>query len=295
MADQVAFCPKCVARQLLHLRVMSSDSTSAALDAGNEVFRQAYSGARDGVRQQVPILVVLPSELVLHHQDKRRGVNYCRSSFARAKSAAHIAVGLFSLTCAESKAETRRAGVARLLDLISAARETSPRTAPAAVEPEISALLQLCLRFAQASRDENPSERIRSEFASEAGPRILRITELATCEQIAGLHQAVEAIFSELSSADQAELQVVVVGDHQARARSLGMQYFKRRFHEEPGADQRVTYGENISDEQEAISLVATRRLDKCIAQAFFGDENRLQRDVLGDAATRCLDAMDFP
>jgi hypothetical protein len=87
----------------------------------------------------------------------------------------------------------------------------------------------------------------------------------------------------------------VVVGDHQARARSLGMQYFKRRLQEPPGADQRVTYGENIEDEDEAISLVATRRLDKQIAQAFFGDENRLQRDVLGDAAKRCLDELDFP
>jgi len=70
---------------------------------------------------------------------------------------------------------------------------------------------------------------------------------------------------------------------------------FKRRFQELPGADERVTYGENIEDEAEAISLVATRRLDKRIAQAFFGDENRLQRDVVGDAAKRCLDQMGFP
>ncbi len=47
--------------------------------------------------------------------------------------------------------------------------------------------------------------------------------------------------------------------------------------------------------EEEAISLVATLRLDERIAQAFFGDENRLQRYVLGDAAKRCLDGMTFP
>ncbi len=98
-----------------------------------------------------------------------------------------------------------------------------------------------------------------------------------------------------LSPADQGALEVVVVGDHQARTRSLGMQYFKRRFDEQPGADRRVTYGENIADEEEAISLVATRRLDKEIAQAFFADDTRLQRDVLGDAAQRCLDQMGFP
>jgi len=63
---------------------------------------------------------------------------------------------------------------------------------------------------------------------------------------------------------------------------------------EEPGADERVTYGENIDSEEEAFALVATRRLDRLIARAFFGEEKRLQRDVLGDAAKRCLEAMQF-
>ena len=134
----------------------------------------------------------------------------------------------------------------------------------------------------------------RAEFASDMGPRILRLTELATCDQIAGLHEAVEEAFSKLSPDDERELQVVVVGDHQARIRSLGMQYFQRRFGEKPGADERVTYGENISEEREALSLVGTRQLDKIIARAFFGDEKRLQRDVLGDAATRCIDRLQF-
>ncbi len=274
---------------------MSSDRTSDALDRGNGVFHEAYAGARDGVRHQVPILVVLPSELALHHQNQRQSVGYSRASFARAKSAAHVAVALFALTCAESKAEQSRTAVARLLEHLAAALDGAPPPERAAVDDEIEALLERCLLFARVARERKPSERLRAEFASDAGPRILRITELATCEQIAGLHQEVEAIFSKLSAADQAELQVVVVGDHQARARSLGMQYFKRRFQEQAETDQRVTYGENITDEEEAISLVATRRLDKRIAQAFFGDENRLQRDVLGDAAKRCLDEMSFP
>ncbi|HEY0465736.1 MAG TPA: hypothetical protein VGC79_16095, partial [Polyangiaceae bacterium] len=238
---------------------------------------------------------VLPSELALHQQNQRQSAAYSRASFATAKSAAHIAVALFALTCPESKPANSRAGVARLLAHITAALDVAERPNAAAVDVEINALLQCCLGFAQVARDQAPPERLRAEFASDAGPRILRITELATCEQIAGLHEAVETILSTLSARDQAELQVVVVGDHQARARSLGMQYFKRRFREQPGVDVRITYGENISDEEEAISLVATRRLDKRIAQAFFGDEHRLQRDVLGDAAKRCLDEMSFP
>jgi hypothetical protein len=273
---------------------MSSDRSSEAFDAGNRVFHEAYGGARDSVRRQGPVLVVMPTELALHHRNQRLVVCYSRPSFVRAKSAAHIAVALFALTQPDAQEESQRTGLARLLAHIQVALgETHPDREP--VDREIRALLQCCLHFARAASEQAGSEVQRAKFASDAGPRILHITELATREQIAGLDQATESVFSRLSPDEQAELQVVVVGDHQARARSLGMQYFKRRFRELPGADQRVTYGENIEDEEEAISLVATRRLDKQIAQAFFADENRLQRDVLGDAAKRCLDEMAFP
>ncbi len=209
------------------------------------------------------------------------------------KSAAHIAVALFTLTFAE--ADARRAGVARLSEHIAAVLDAPKGPDQAALDHEIAALLQRCSRFAHAVREQIPPEAAKAEFASDAGARILRITELATREQVAGLHEAVEQISSSLSPREQEELQVVVLGDHQARVRSLGMQYFKRRLREEPGVDRRVTYGEHISSEEEAISLVATRRLDERIALAFFGDEARLQRDVLGDAAKRCVEQMSFP
>ena len=272
---------------------MSSESGTEALDAGNAVFHEAYTGAREAVRDQVPILVVLPGELALHHQSQRQVVAYSHPSFASAKSAAHIAVALFALTCAEANAEQTRAGIARLLEHIAAALDVTRRL-DSELSAEINALLDRSLAFVRAAHEGTASELVRTEFSSDAGPRILRITELATSEQIAGLHEGVEAIFRKLSRREQAELQVVVVGDHQARTRSLGMQYFKRRFQEGEGTDVRVTYGENIDAEREAIALVATRRLDQRIALAFFGDEHRLQRDVLGDAAKHCLDQMRF-
>ena len=269
---------------------MSAQTRIAPLVAGNAVFHDAYSGAQDGVRHQVPILVVLPTELALHHRNERKLVPYSRALFDRAKAAAHVAVALFAYTAEEANPDDARAGIARLHAHISAALDASERSES---NHEIDALLERCVAFAELARERTPAEPCRAEFASDAGPRILRITELATCEQIAGLHRAVEAIWAELSAREQAELQVVVVGDHQARTLSLGMQYFKRRFGE-GDTDERVTYGENVNDEEEAISLVAKRRLDQRIAQAFFGDERRLQRDVLGDSAKRCLDAMNF-
>ncbi|MET0791300.1 MAG: hypothetical protein ABW061_07235 [Polyangiaceae bacterium] len=284
-AERVSIGPR-----LAPALLMSSNDN--ALEAGNEVFQHAYAGAREAVRNQVPILVALPTEIVLHHQGERQVSAFSRPAFEHAKATAHIAVALFALTCTETSASERRTGVTRLLSHIAAALDVRQGSPQEPADLEIEALLDHCRCFAQAASEQPLSARIRAEFARDAGPRILHITELATCEQIAGLHRAVEATLEPLSAGDRAQLQVVVVGDHQARARSLGMQYFKRRFRETPGADERITYGEHIGNEEEAISLVATRRLDKRIALAFFGDENRLQRDVLGDAAKRCLDEM---
>jgi hypothetical protein len=272
-----------------------SSSAPTAFEAGNEVFHQAYSATRDDVRHEVPILIVLPSEVALRRNRDRQLFPYCRPSFGIAKSSAHIAVALFTLTQGSELDQRSRTRLADLAQHMKGALEQLRQCEKAPINSEIRVLLENCARFAEAARVQLPSANAQAEFARDAGPRILRITELATQDQIAGLHEAVESALGPLSDAEQGELQVVVIGDHQARTRSLGMQYFQARFRETPGADERVTYGENIDNEEEAVALVGTRRLDRQVARAFFGDEKRLQRDVLGDAAKRCLDAMRFP
>jgi hypothetical protein len=271
---------------------MSSDRPGA-LDAGNELFHEAYSARRDDVRLDAPILVVMPTELVLRDERGRKTFSYCRPSFAAAKSAAHMAVALFTLSEASSHDVRSRARISNLTDHLRGSLDHLRQCERTPLNDEIRALFEHCSRFAALAHEQAPSPAPQAEFARDAGPRILRITELATSDQIAGLHEAVDIALGMLSADEQRELQVVVVGDHQARVRSLGMQYFQYRFREQPGADERVTYGENIGSEE--MALVGTRRLDRLIARAFFGDEKRLQRDVLGDAAKRCLDAMRFP
>jgi hypothetical protein len=272
-----------------------SSEPAGALDAGNELFHEAYAARRDAVRHDIPILVVMPTELVLRDERGRKTFSYCRPSFASAKSAAHMAVALFTLSQAPPLDARSRARLSNLAEHLEGALDHLRQCDRTPQNDEIQALFERCSRFAALAREQAPSPPPHAEFARDAGPRILRITELATSDQIAGLHEAVDSALATLSADEQRELQVVVVGDHQARARSLGMQYFQYRFREKPGADERVTYGENIDSEEEAVALVGTRRLDRVIARAFFGEEKRLQRDVLGDAAKRCLDAMHFP
>lgn len=271
---------------------MPSAPSASHFDAANQLFHETYTASRDQAHHEAPILVLLQSELVLHFRALRKSFTYQRPSFDQAKVAAHIAVALYVLSLERSQPPEYELRLDTLLGHARAAlgREENDDSAQAS---GIAALLSACSSFGQALL-ESRTTCDRERFARAAGEHILRLTELATREQLAGLHEAVNAALTELDRAEHHRLEVVVAGDHQARARSAGMQYFERRLGEAPGADGRVTYGENISTEAEALALIGTRRLDRKLASAFFGDETRLQRDVLGDAAKACLDELQL-
>ncbi len=274
-----------------------NQSPPSALDAANQVFTEAYEQTRGQAQEEVPVLVLLPAEVVLRRGAARRAFPVFRASFFAAKNVAHITVALFALSVRDNRLSSGSlAQIKTLLEHATRALGQLDDPALRTVQESLAGLLESSVKFATKVVETGAaSVEDRAAFARTVGPQVLALTALATGEQIAELHQAVEEALAPLSSIERARLQIVVVGDHQARARSLGMQYFQRRLGEAPGDDERVTYGENLEDEEEALALVGTRRLDRVIAAAFFGDAKRLQRDVLGDAAKACLERLDLP
>jgi hypothetical protein len=277
---------------------MSSDTIAPPFDAANAVFETSYATARSEAELEAPLIVLLAAELALHVRGERKSFPFSDQVFHTAKVGAHIAVALYTLA-GQSEARELATDVRRRFESLRRHASDGLRALLAwqAVDQdlrtELASLLESSLKFAEhvlSTGAVSVSE--KDTFAGANGDRILRITELATKRQMAALHAAVERALLELSPAERRSLQVIVLGDHQARSRSLGMQYFQRRLAEPEGADDRVTYAENVTDEKEAIALVGTRRLDCAIARAFFKDEKRLQRDVLADAAKTCLDRL---
>lgn len=260
----------------------------AALSAADGAFHEAYSAARDAARHDVPILVVSATQLVLYVRGERREYSFTRPNFFSAKAAAHAAVAAFTLASGTGAAEC-----VRIEALTALEQKVSAASVERSSGRELDSVLETVLGFLRSYLHGEREAADIARFAACVGPQILKLTEVTTCEQLAALHEAAEQSLASLSDSERGALQVVVIGDHQARVRSMGMQYFQRRFGELPEAtDERVTFGENVSTEEEALALVATRRLDETIAQAFFGDAKRLQRDVLGDAAQRCIAGM---
>jgi hypothetical protein len=278
---------------------METKTAAASLTAANQVFHAAYGHARTSSGVEAPLLVASLNELALHGVGERRAFPVSHPPFDTAKVVAHIAVALYTMTREIDggelpveivlRLESLRAHIPLLLSELKADQAGDGQ----ALRDELVPLLELAAAYTERALSERQAPAPgRDDFARECGPRILRATELATEGQLGALDRSFCQVMEQLSPEQRRQLQVVVVGDHQARSRSLGMQYFRRRLGEPEGVEERVTYGENVESEEEAIALVGTRRLDRSIAGAFFGDEKRLQRDILGDAATRVLDRM---
>ena len=272
----------------------------SSLDDVNDDFHKAYDNARSAAEEEAPVLVFIDDALVVFRHGERRSIPVTPRLYHAIKSASHVPLALYSLLFPQGDGVLDSGSVRRLKALRKHTQVSLDALAKditdAAVLAELRPLLESSLAFIDRTvADGRSSHRSLVAFAGSCGPALLRLIDQATGVQLDALHKCVEEVLGALTPAETDVLQVVVAGPHQARERSVAMQYFRKRLHEPDHAEERVAYAENAADEQAALTLVGTRRFDRAVAGAFFGDEKRLQRDLLGDAAKRRLSAINFP
>jgi hypothetical protein len=274
---------------MLRARVLAS--RSADLD---RKFHEAYDERRTEKARAMPVLVLSGESLVLLHGKEQREFRASDPRSRIIQAAAHAPIGIFAVLhehppfmrlepAARGRLAALRAACGHAHDALEALDETARH--------DVRSVLESSQQFiaAQLARERADISAL-GKLARELGPSLLLLTKHATKLELDALHAAVEDAVSSLDSEQLRDLEVVVIGAHQARARSLGMQYFQKRFGEPAGEERRVAYAEGAADIEEARTLVGTRRFDRAIARAFFGDARRLQRDVLGDAAKAALE-----
>jgi hypothetical protein len=81
---------------------------------------------------------------------------------------------------------------------------------------------------------------------------------------------------------------VLVIGRQLPRKDNLAVQYFGQLLGER-GDGKRIIYAEGLGDEPRALDLLATHLVDTQIAIDFFNDRERMNRDLLSDAARSYL------
>lgn len=283
---------------------MHSAPDEATFRELNGEFRALYGRVESEEDEATPVFVVVADTLVVFRGHRRTDRSFRSAAFHVLKAAAHLPVATY-MALASAADRPLEAGTRRTLQALRGAAQASIRESPALADDaaaDVRRVLAASIAFVDATLADGAGVADRrarparlEAFAVDAGPLLIRLTEHATSVQLRSLHAAIESELVLLSPAERGALQVVVTGDHQARARSLGLQYFQKRFGEPPELDGRVTYAEGVDDAAEALALAGKRRLDRQIASAFFGDPRRLQRDVLGDAAARILRDAKLP
>lgn len=253
-----------------------------ALNDANREFHEGYGVARARANVAWPLLVLLGDDLVVLRERSEQRLPYVPGTFHLLKAIAHAPVVLYTLAPRLPGADGH---VARLEVDLQRARERLSELLDPVARVHAARVLEASEAFASCLRAGSLDEAGVAAFAARVGPDLLRITDDATDLQLDALDDVVARVVEHMSPGERASFHVVVTGDHQARARSLGCQYFRKILGEVADEECRVVYAENVTTVDEAATLMRTRAIDTQLAGAFFGDPRRLQRDVLGDAA----------
>jgi hypothetical protein len=260
----------------------------------NQSFRSAYQrGRAETLAHAGPVILVEGDNLVLLHDGRRSQVTFMPAAFHALKAVDHVPLALYALLAPFGDgpvSEERLADLRRYRELVVAGRDSlDGRGFSAPVLERQRQILAESLAFLdgvvsrrQADRDEVTA------FARRLGPLLLTNADEAARLEIDALHAQTTAWRRGLTADEWRRLHVVVMGAAMPRRENIAVQYYARLLGE-PGEGRRIVYAEALWDEAKARDLLGTHLLDTAIGADFFGDDRRMHRDLLADAAAEYL------
>ncbi|MDC0711233.1 hypothetical protein POL68_22375 [Stigmatella sp. ncwal1] len=279
---------------------------SDPLVALNGAFREGYAARREDILAGMgPVIAQIDDVLILRRGGQRFEGPARTRRYHELKAVTHVPLAVYVLlsgqrTGLDVATRGRLEAIQRLIP--SAVASLDHRGLPPEVAERQRRLLDAArglLEQALAPGGVGPEALVA--YARAQVPDLLRNAEDAARDQIETMHATVEAWRQEMTPGERQRLRAVVATSHMARPGNVAVQYFsvtlgetwEGRFEQEdlqPG--KRVLSSETSFDEAAAFSLLAAHVLDARVGERFFGEEIRLERDVLADAAERILARM---
>ncbi len=248
------------------------------LEELNGLFHETYASAREAaLARQGPVAVVWGDRLLLYRDRQVAAEAVIRPPrYHHLKAVSHVplAVRLAALPLAGAPLDPARAAPLRKL---------RGRLAELPREPMLDASLGFLDRI--LARGAFSRQEVDAFSASLRLPLEEAMGEAAVLE-LEGLDAAVRA----WGPQPPPGLRVVILGSHMAREGEITWQYFARLLGETREGD-RIVYAEEKAGPGEALTLLAAHTVDGDLGRAFFGDPDRMHRDLLGDAARAWLDS----
>jgi hypothetical protein len=279
---------------------------SDPLLALNEAFRGAYAARREAVLTHMGPVIAQIDDLLILRRDGQRFEGPARTRrYHELKALNHLPLALHVLLSGVRGAldESTRDRLVEFRRLITTAAAGLDRRGftPDSLARQRRILDASLALLQQVLADNHVAPEALSAFTRAQVPDLVRNSEDAARDQLETMHATVEAWKQQMTPEERARLRAVVAVSHMSRPGNVALQYFsvtlgetwEGRFDQEdlqPG--KRVLAAETAFDEAAAFQLLATHALDASVSDRFFGDEIRMERDLLADAAERLLAQM---
>lgn len=268
-------------------------AATKTLKSFNQTARSIYAEGRAELLAATDPVILVSNDLVLRHGGREQRETYLPALYQRLKDISHIALGVVGALVAPTTGVVEPDDKAWREDLetLTAAAKSAREAVEAvgfseATRQRQRELLYLSLDFmaAQLSADRPTWEALHA-FGTKARPLVLANATEATNAQLEAMDAIVTRWHDEVGEEAWSRLYVLVLGPKTPRVDNAAMQYFEALLG--PGSKgTRVIYAEDIFDETQALELLGTLLIDRYTGAVYFDDGPRMERDLLGDAAT---------
>jgi len=265
------------------------------LEALNRASRKLYSGGRALELSTIPaVILVSGDDLILRKGDKRTVVAVIPSEYHSLKCVAHATLALFAHLAHEPGkplGEDRLKALKEYRDMLAAA---GPAVETCGFEADTLArqkrLVSRGLEFTdRVLKEGQVSAEDLTKYCRASRPDVMANCAAAARAQLTATHRQVTAWKNEMTAEEWAGLVVVVQGGQTPRVENAAVQYFARLLGER-GECRRIVYAEGLWDEDKALNLLGTLRLDGKLSVAVFDDPFRMYRDILADVGRAAVD-----
>ncbi|MCE9565059.1 MAG: hypothetical protein K8U57_23760 [Planctomycetes bacterium] len=262
----------------------------------NVASRKMYSGGRTLELSTIPVIIIVSGDdLVLRKNGKRTVATVVPPEYHSLKCIAHSTLALCThlifepgRPLNEDRMKTLKEYHAQMTAAVPAVEKCGFDADTLARQKRILArALEFTAKVIEAGKVSGDD---LAKFCRTSRADVLANAAGAAKAQLVSMHKQVMEWKKDMTAEEWALLTVVIPGVQTARPENAAVQYFARLFGEAVGESRRVVYAESLWDEEKAINLLGTIRLDGKLSVAVFGDPFRMYRDLLADVARTAID-----
>jgi hypothetical protein len=262
-------------------------------------FRALYSSGRAATLERLsPVIVVEMDQLILIRNGMQTGVELIPPLYHRLKAVTHIPLALYVGLAPFGDAPLNDVRLGRLREFRGRIEAVAKLLDEAGFSPEQLARSRTMIERSTAlldgvlaKRTYDPAELMLLTRAM--APLVLAHVADAARSQIDAYHAQVMLWRRQIPADEWARLRVVVMGPQLPRKHNVAVQYFAKLMGL-PGESRRLVYAEELSGRAQALTLLSTHQIDSMLSMAFFEDPERMEIDLLGNAASVYLDTVDL-